>query len=65
MRIHAPYGKFQILKRDDEPVTQAHPFLCPECGSKVYPANVTCITCQNCGNSGGKQQFSAVLRKAA
>lgn len=64
MRIHAPYGKFQILKRDDEPVTQAHPFLCPECGTKVYPANAKSIVCPQCFKGGNISQFSAVLRKA-
>jgi ribosomal protein S27AE len=47
------------------PLIQARPFLCPVCREDVYPANALRITCGNCGMTGTKQQFSAVMKKAA
>jgi hypothetical protein len=42
-----------------------HTFTCPVCKHQLRPQNVLCITCDNCGMSGSKQTFSAVVRRAA
>ena len=44
---------------------QARPFRCPTCQRDVFAVNVLEIACDVCGEEGNKQNFSAVVKKAA
>lgn len=60
--------EFKFVWRYPPPLTlapESFTFRCPECFFEFKPANVQCITCGNCGHGGSKQNFSAIVRKAA
>lgn len=52
------------LRQKREPVIECV-FVCPACGHGVQPQNLLCVACANCGLTGTKDHFSAVVKKAA